>query len=159
MNLMWSELTCQKCINKTACMTNHHLSSESCLKQLQSHVLSKLSVIDHHAKSSSFIVQLGLQIKSCGWGRGRWEQTPRLPENMASVNPWFVAGEKIKWTSSMASWKCQQNERRWAVMRRSIRNWIKHFWSGFQSKEVRVSSSFSTKTSWFLSYRSSCHVY
>ena len=38
--------------------------------------------------------------------------------------------------------KCQQNERRWAVMRRSILNWIKHFWSGFQSKEVRVSSSF-----------------
>ena len=54
-------MTCQKCINKTACMTNHHLSSESCLKQ--SHALSKLSVIDHHAKSSSFIVQLGLQIK------------------------------------------------------------------------------------------------
>ena len=154
---MWSELMCQKCINKTVCMSNNHLSSESSLKQ--SHAVSKLSVIDHHAKSSSFIVQLGLQIKNCGWGRGRWEQPPRLPENMASVNPWFVAGEKIKRTSSMASWKCQQNERRWAVMRRSILNWIKHFWSGFQSKEVRVSSSFSTKTSWFLSYRSSCHVY
>ena len=27
-------------------------------------------------------------------------------------------------------------------MRQSILNWIKHFWSGFQSKEVRVSSSF-----------------
>lgn len=43
-------------------MIKCHLSSESCLKQ--SHALSKLSVIDHHANSLLFFVQLGLQIKN-----------------------------------------------------------------------------------------------
>ena len=99
---MWSELTFQKCINKTACMTNHHLSSESCLKQ--SHALSKLSVIDHHSKSSSFIVQLGLQIENCGWGRGRWEQ---LQDCQRIGHQWIHGSSLAKRSSEPLQWRAE----------------------------------------------------
>ena len=85
-------------------MTNHHLSSESCLKQLQSHVLSKLSVIDHHAKSSSFIVQLGLQIKNCGWGRGRWEQ---LRDCQRIWHQWIHGSSLAKRSSEPLQWRAE----------------------------------------------------
>ena len=102
MNLIWSKLTFQKCINKTMCMTNHHLSSESCLKQ--SHALSKLSVIDHHAKSLLFIVQLGLQIKNCGWSRGYWEQ---LRDCQKIRHQWVHDSSLVKRSSKPFKWRAE----------------------------------------------------
>ena len=99
---MWSELTFQKCINKAACMTKHHLSSESCLKQSQA--LSKISIIDHYAKSSSFFVQLGLQIKNCGWGRGRWEQ---LRDRQRIRDQWVHGPSLAKRSSEPLQWRAE----------------------------------------------------
>ena len=93
-------------------MTNHHLSSESCLKQLQSHALSKLSVIDHHAKSSSFIVQLGLQIKNCGWGRGRWEQ---LRDCQRIWHQWIHGSSLAKRSSEPLQWRAEMSAK-WKTM-------------------------------------------
>ena len=82
----------------------------------------------------------------------------RSLEITESVNRWCVAGEKIKRTCLMVSLKCQQSERRWAAFRQSILNWIKHYWTGFQSRGVKVSLSFLLKQwkasiSWYLSDR------
>lgn len=97
MSLTWSELAFQKCINKITCMTKHQLRSESCLKQ--SHPLSKLSVIHHHAKSSSFFLQLGLQIKNFGWGRGRWQQLQDCQ--------WVHGSSLVKRSSKAAQWQAE----------------------------------------------------
>ena len=58
--------------------------------------------------------------------------------------------------------KCQHNKRQWAVTRQSFLNWIKHYWIGFQRREVKVSLSVSKTMKCFdqlISVRSCCNVY
>ena len=70
----------------------------------QSHALSKLSLMGHHAKSLSFFVQLGLQIKKCGLGRGSWEQ---LSDCHRIRHQWVHGSSLAKRSSKPLQWQVE----------------------------------------------------